>query len=75
MAVDQDHPPEKPYAFATGLVRLGETRRVASSRGDVRIQGVVTVSAPGVAKYEAELFISGKQSSSSAAFVNFGSLR
>jgi hypothetical protein len=75
MAVDKDHPPEKPYAFATGLARLGETRKVAGARLGVQVLGSVTVSAPGVAKYEAELLIGGEQSSASAAFVNFSSLK
>jgi hypothetical protein len=72
MAIDRDHPPEKPLAFATGVVSPGETRKVLGGRGNVQVRGTVSVTAPAMAKYEAELLIAGTPAASSGAFLNFG---
>jgi hypothetical protein len=75
MAVDKDHPPEKPYASATILVTPGRSWRITSEPGEVQVSGTVTVSAPGKARYEAELIVSGREVASAAASVDLGSLR
>jgi hypothetical protein len=75
MAVDRDHPPEKALAFATGFVRPGETRKVLGGRGNVQVRGTVSVTAPAMAKYEAELLIAGTPAASSGASVDFGTAK
>jgi|SRR6266851_1480792 len=75
MAVDRAHPPEKPLAFATGFVSPGETRKVLGGQGNVQVRGTVSVTAPAMAKYEAELLIAGTPAASSAASVDFGTAK
>ena len=71
MAVDRDHPPESAYTYARGLVSPGETRKVQSERGAVQVRGTISMTAPGVAKYDVELLMSGRLTASAGAILNF----
>ena len=65
-AVDSDH--RRMYAKAEAFVRPGQTRTLnETTRDGTRVQGTVTLTDAGVAKYKAELFMQGKRIASSSA--------